>query len=111
MKRDAIQEAASRIVVKYNAKRCFGLDPAFIQNTTVYLGAAAHRSIVIERDEGLVLLAEIKRLAAGILKGSHWPPTPSPLCEWCPFFGNGCSLDAQEDGKSDIDDWQEGAAD
>jgi hypothetical protein len=94
-KQDLIQELACRIVVRHNAKKRFGLEPAFIQNSTVHLGVAAHRSVVIEREEGRQRWAELKQLAAGIMLTGDWPPNPSPLCEWCPFFGNGCSLESQ----------------
>ncbi len=110
-KLDAVQELASRIVVQRNARRRLGIEPAFIQNTTVFLGSGVQRSITIGYEEGRQRWAELKRLAAGILRTGDWPPTPSPLCEWCPFFGNGCSLDAGPDEIDDIDRWLGGAAD
>jgi hypothetical protein len=100
-RRDAIQELASRIVVKHNAKRCFEVVPAFIQNTTVHLRAGLHRSVVIDREEGRQRWSEIKRLAAGIVLAADWSPNPSPLCEWCPYFGNGCTLNVQTSQEDD----------
>ena len=33
---------------------------------------------------------EVKRTLAGIAAETTWESTPSPLCEWRPFNGNGC---------------------
>ncbi len=52
----------------------------------------------------------MKEVAAAIIKGRDWAPNPSPLCEWCPFFYNGCSLTVQ-DGNDDLGKWLDGAAD
>jgi hypothetical protein len=104
-KRDSIQELACRIVVQHNAGKRFGLEPAFIQNSTVHLGVAAHRSVVIEREEGRQRWSELKQLAAGIMLGGDWLPNPSPLCEWCPFFGNGCSLGVQTSQPDTLTNW------
>lgn len=113
-KRDMVQELASRLVVSHNAQRAFGFNPAFIQNTTIHLAAGVHRSIVIDREEGMRGVSEIKRLAAGIIQATDWPPSPSPLCDWCPYFGNGCTIApvALDPGAhGDISDWVEGVAD
>ena len=92
LRHDPIQELACRIAVQYNAKRQFDVAPAYFQSTTVYVSAKAHRSVVIPPSEGLERWSELKQLVAGIVLAADWTPNPSPLCEWCPFFGNGCSL-------------------
>lgn len=102
---DPIQELACRIAIQYNAKRRFDVDPAFIQNTTVYVSARAHRSVVIPTSEGQQRWSDLKQLASGIVLAAEWAPNPSPLCEWCPYFGNGCSLDAQKDQSDDVALW------
>lgn len=40
---------------------------------------------------------EVKRTLAAITAESTWPATPSPLCEWCPFNGNGCTPTIDEE--------------
>jgi hypothetical protein len=108
-KLDAVQELANRVIVQHNARRRLGVEPAFIQNTTMYFGTGAQRSIVIADEEGRQRWAALKQLAAGILRSVDWPPNPSPLCEWCPFFGNGCSLEERREEPDAVRSWLEPA--
>ena len=109
LKADAFQELAGRIVVKQNADRRFNVPYAYVQNTTVYVGARAVRSEVIADEECGRRWSQAKQVVTAIIQGSDWSPTPSPLCEWCPFFNNGCSLTV-EDG-DDLGAWLDRVAD
>ncbi len=42
---------------------------------------------------------EVTRTLAAITTESAWAPTPSPLCEWCPFNGNGCEPMREEENQ------------
>jgi len=45
-----------------------------------------------------------------ILSAVTWPPTRSTLCEWCPFYEQGCSLDPAMETGDDMADWLDGVA-
>ena len=111
LKADPIQELAARIVVKQNAASRFGVEFAYVQSTTVYLGACATRSVVLDRDECGRRWQEVKAIVAAIIAGANWHPNPSPLCEWCPFFNDCCSLTPGGDGIDELGGWLDGAAD
>jgi len=102
---DPIQELAARMVVKHNAARLHSGDYRFIQSTTVFLGAKTYRSTVIGAVDGPQRWGELKTIAAAIQTSSDWAPTPSPLCDWCPFFGNGCTLGADGTQPDDAAVW------
>jgi hypothetical protein len=110
LKIDPIQELAARIVVKQNAVR-FGVEYAAIRTTTIHLGAKVVRSEVLDADECRRRWSDVKGAAAAILTGTDWSPTPSPLCEWCPFFGNGCSIAGGDDDGGDLSTWLDSVAD
>jgi len=110
LRHDAIQELACRIAVQYNAKRQFGVAPSYFQSTTVYVSAQAQRSVVIPTAEGLERWSDLKQLVTGIVLAGEWAPNPSPLCEWCPFFGNGCSLGGQDSHTDAVTNWLEALA-
>ena len=40
---------------------------------------------------------KVKRTLAAIAAESTWAPSPSPLCEWCPFNSNGCDPKREEE--------------
>ncbi|MDP9354732.1 MAG: PD-(D/E)XK nuclease family protein [Chloroflexota bacterium] len=110
LKADAIQELAGLIVVNKNADRRFAIPYTYIQNTTVYVGAGAVRSEVLDDEECGRRWNQSKQVVKAIIEGSDWAPNPSPLCEWCPFFNNGCSLTV-EDGDDDLREWLDRVAD
>jgi hypothetical protein len=53
---------------------------------------------------------EIKGLVRSITAATTWPPVRSVLCEWCPFYGNGCSLDPAEGAGEALALWLDGVA-
>ena len=110
LKADAIQELAGRVVVKTNADRRFGVPYAYVQNTTVYVGARAVRSEVLDAEECGRRWSQTKQVVAAIIQGTDWSPNPSPRCDWCPFFNNGCSL-TPEGGDDELGDWLDRVAD
>lgn len=109
VKRDPFQEVASRIVVASSAAQRFGVAYDAIQTTTVFLGARAMQSSVLETEECQRVWGEMKAIAAAILAGKEFSPSPSPLCEYCPYFGGICSLTARPNSPDGLSDWLDGA--
>jgi len=53
----------------------------------------------------------MKQIARQIITERGWLPVSNPLCPWCPYYQQGCSLYGAPDGGSDATtDWLEGAA-
>ncbi len=102
---DAIQNVASRIIVRHN----FVDEYAYIRSSTVFLALHATRSEELTRAQVQETWREVKQLVNAILTGADWRPIRSPLCTWCPFFGNGCSLDPAEGEGDETADWLGGA--
>ncbi len=88
---DRIQELVERLVVKANLGA--GGDYAYIVSTTAWLASAASWSAVRDEDECRATWREIRGLAHAIATDPVMAPTPSALCAWCDFYGNGCILD------------------
>jgi hypothetical protein len=65
---------------------------------------------VIPSSEGQQRWSDLKQLVAGIVHAGDWTPNPSPLCEWCPFFGNGCSLGVQTSQTDEVTNWLDAVA-
>ncbi len=107
---DPIQEIAARIVVRQNAHR-FDVAYDHIRNTTLHVGAGTVVSQVIEADECGNRWSQIKQVVNAITEGRDWTPNPSPLCEWCPFFNNGCSLAATLSDNQNLGAWLDSIAD
>jgi len=110
LRRDPFQEVASRIVVAACAAQRFSVAYDAIQTTTVFLGAHAMQSGVLADVECQRVWGEMKGIAAAILAGKEFPPNPSPLCQYCPFFGGVCSLAARPNLPDGLGDWLDGAA-
>lgn len=107
---DPLQELATRIVVKQNADR-FNVDYSYIRSTTLFVSAGVTVSDVLSVEECGQRWAKMKEAVSGMLQGISWPANPSPLCEWCPFFNNGCSLAPKENTAEEVGAWLDGAAD
>ncbi len=103
---DPIQNVASRIVVRHN----FGGDYAYIRSSTMFLASLSTRSDDLTREQVQVTWREIKQTASAILSATEWPPVRSALCEWCPFYGSGCSLDPAAGEGDAMAEWLDGAA-
>jgi hypothetical protein len=58
--------------------------------TELYVNKRHVRTSEMTMERCLADWEEVKRTLAGIAAETTWDPTPSPLCEWCPFNGNGC---------------------
>ena len=57
--------------------------------TELYVAKRHVRTSELTLERCLADWEEVKRTLAAIAAESTWAPTPSPLCEWCPFNGNG----------------------
>ena len=68
--------------------------------TELYLGKQHVRTNELTLERCLADWEEVKRTLAGIAAETSWAPTPSPLCEWCPFNGNGCEPTSEENSVS-----------
>ena len=85
-------------------------DYAYIRSSTIFLAAQSTRSDVLTRDYVQETWREIKQVVSAILAAQEWSPTRSTLCEWCPFYGNGCSLDPTGGEGDALAEWLDGAA-
>lgn len=103
---DPIQNVASRIVVRHN----FHDEYAYIRSSTLFLASRSTRSEELTREQVQETWREIKQIVNAILAVKAWPPKRSTLCEWCPFYGNGCSLDPVEGEGDAMAEWLDGAA-
>ena len=103
---DTLQNVAARIVVRQQ----FPEPAPYVRSTTLFLASQSSRSDELTRVQVQETWREIKALARGTLEAKAWPPVRSTLCEFCPFYGNGCSLDpAQGDGDA-MAEWLDGVA-
>lgn len=109
LRTDPMQELAARIVVKQNADR-FRVAYDYIQSTTIFLGAGVISSQVIEADECGRRWTQLKQVVSAIVGSDSWEPNPSPLCEWCPFFGDGCTLTPNAVDSESLGVWLDGVA-
>jgi hypothetical protein len=96
---DRIQELVERLVVKANL--VMGGEYAYIVSTTAWLASAASWSAVRDEDECRATWREIRGLAHAIATDPVMAPTPSALCQWCDYYGNGCLLDRPRVGEPD----------
>ncbi len=94
---DPIQELVERLVVQAN----LGVDYAYIVSTTAWLALDASWSAVRDNDECRATWREIRGLAHAIATDPIMAPTPSALCQWCDYYGNGCVLDRPRVGAPD----------
>ncbi len=101
---DTLQELALRIVVQHT----FGRHFTHIISSTPFLAERTTRSIVLSDVECHRTWRKIKETVAAIESNTKWQPVPSALCQWCPYFGNGCSLDG-ESASDDLGLWLGGA--
>jgi hypothetical protein len=65
--------------------------------TELYLCKRHVRTSEMTLERCLADWEEVKRTLAEISAETTWAPTPSPLCEWCAFNGNGCDPTLEED--------------
>jgi CRISPR/Cas system-associated exonuclease Cas4 (RecB family) len=92
---DSIQEIATRIVVKRNAKR-FRAPFNFICNTTVRTGVSDIDSKVLDPDDCAYRWQHIKDLVKEIAQRYDWPPKKNWSCKTCPYRECGCTLSPDE---------------
>jgi hypothetical protein len=71
-------------------------DFASVAFTELYLSKRHVRTSELTLERCLADWEEVKRTLAGIAAETTWTPTPSPLCDWCPFNGNGCEPTLEE---------------
>ena len=68
--------------------------------TELYVAKQHVRSSELTLERCLTDWEEVKRALAAIAAETTWAPSPSPLCEWCPFNGNGCDPMREEQSPS-----------
>lgn len=100
---DEIQNACCRIVTAQN----FKTDHEDIISTTAFLGARDVCSERLDRSQVLATWGRIRETAAAILGGQSWEPKRSFGCNYCPFYGGGCSLDSTESSVRQLTLWLE----
>ncbi len=82
----------TRFVMRPLIKRLFpGNDFFPVLFTELYLARQHVRTSELTQARCEDDWEEITRTLAAITAEEMWPATPSPLCEWCPFNGNGCT--------------------
>jgi hypothetical protein len=106
---DSIQEVACRIVVKSHAKN-FGVPFGYIQNSTVQTGQSAIQSVTLDDHDFRRAWQQITQIVSALIDGVDWHPIRSPLCEWCSYFMDGCSIAPDPDGPDELGDWLDGVA-
>ena len=90
----------SRFVVKRLIKAHLpGESFAPVVFTQLYLARRHVRTSKMTLERCLADWEEVTRTLAAITTESAWAPTPSPLCEWCPFNGNGCEPMREEENQ------------
>ncbi len=104
---DPIQNVVSRIVVGQH----FRGEYTAVRSSTVFLAGQAVRVDELTREQVQEVWQQIKQTVRAITSGDDWQPRRSSLCEWCPFYGNGCSLDVATQGDEELAEWLDGAAD
>jgi PD-(D/E)XK nuclease superfamily len=108
-KDDLIQRLASRIVVKNHADEVgFGVPFDYIQNSTVLTGQGATRSVKLDLDDLRRGWELIKKIVGAIIDAADWHPIRSPLCEYCPYYIDGCSIAPDPDGPDELGEWLDG---
>jgi hypothetical protein len=107
VQRDPIQEVVARIVV---AAR-YGEEHPTIQTTTLFLGEQHEETEVLTREECRETWQTIKRTVQAILTTTSWHPVASPLCAWCPYFDNGCTLTPAARETAPTAEWLDGVLD
>jgi hypothetical protein len=91
----------SRFVVKpLVTKHLPGDEFAPVVFTELYLAKRHVRTSEMTLKRCLRDWEEVQRTLAAITAESTWAPTPSPLCAWCPFNGNGCEPPLEEESGS-----------
>jgi hypothetical protein len=105
---DTIQEVACRIVVKHHGES-FRVPFEYIRNTTILTGQETIRSVTLDGLDFRRGWQLISQIVNGIVEAKDWRPIRSPLCEWCPFFDNICSIAPKADGADELGDWLDGA--
>ena len=102
---DPIQNVVSRIVVG----QAFPKQPHLL-SSTAFLASETTRTDELAYDEVKAGWGTIKELAAAIMAEREFFPISNPLCPWCPFSGQGCSLFPASDAPDEMTEWLEGAA-
>ncbi len=105
--RDPIQEIASRVVVGSE----YGDEYQTVRTTTYFVAEQTAVSEIIDRSTCREAWKTIRETVNAILTNTTWQPEPSPLCQFCPFFGNGCSADPKAGDVDTMSDWLNGGID
>jgi hypothetical protein len=107
---DPIQEMACRTVVRHNIDRLGGPFDK-IRSTTVYTSVGAVQSVFLDKEDVNERWRIIKEIVSAIHSGTNWQPIQSPLCPWCPYFTDGCSLAPSLVGARELADELDGVED
>jgi len=104
---EPIQELACRIVVKNHANS-FGVAFDYIQNSTVRTRVGKIEPTILDDDDFRKGWRQITQIVSSLIEGSDWHPIRSPLCEWCPYYMDGCSIAPDGGGDDPLGDWLDG---
>ncbi len=103
---DILQHVAARIVVRNTFR-----DHPRILSSTVFLSHGIVQIDELTRELVYEEWGHMKKIARQIMTERAWHPVSNPLCPWCPYYQQGCSLYGAPDGGPDATtDWLEGAA-
>ena len=103
---DVLQHVAARIVVRHAFP-----DHPRILSSTVFLSHGLVQIDDLTREQVCAEWRHMKQIAKQIMTERAWLPVSNPLCPWCPYYQQGCSLYGAPDGRPDATtDWLEGAA-
>jgi len=103
---DLLQHVAARIVVRHAFP-----DHPRILSSTVFLSHGVVQIDELTREQVCEEWRHMKKIARQIMTERTWHPVSNPLCPWCPYYQQGCSLYGAPDGGPDATtDWLEGAA-
>lgn len=69
--------------------------------TEIYLSREEIRRQEMTREKCIYDWDAVTHVIADLMANREWKPTPSPMCEWCPYLGNPCTVHAF-DGTEDL---------
>ena len=103
---DPLQNVISRIVVGQQ----FRGELSLILSASIFLAGQSLRVDRLTREQVQETWREIKETARAIVEAKEWPASRSPLCAWCPFSSDGCSLYTPPEDGEQLTEWLEVAA-
>jgi hypothetical protein len=100
---DDIQNNVTRLLVGVRYKR------APVHSSTAYLSSGMMHTSILDRDEVMDTWAKVQDIAHEIQTTKDWHPTRNPLCPWCRFYTDGCTLNPNRQNTSNAPTWIQAA--